>query len=218
MERALDKLSSIEMGRAERNQTIYKENEEYEVTETAEAVEIKENAKGPGFLGRLLGVIGNVLMVAVLVACLIIAIPKFAGYSAFVVVSGSMEPTIPVGSLVYSKGTDPKTLEPGDVVVFYSSDAGHGSESTGDIIPVTHRVVVNDTVSGELTTKGDANANDDISPVSYNNIVGKVAFHLPVIGYMAALLSSVTGKIAAILLILAGYLLTEAGRKIAKKS
>ena len=59
-------------------------------------------------IGRhVLGMIGNVLMVFVSAACLSIVIPKLLGYDAYVVVSGSMEPNIPIGSLVYSHEEDP---------------------------------------------------------------------------------------------------------------
>ena len=133
---------------------------------------------------------------------------------SYVVISGSMEPAIPVGSLVYSRETDPKTLVPGDVIVFYSSNAGGGN---GEIIPITHRVVENDTSAEEIITKGDANEQNDLSTVKYPNVEGKVILHIPKLGYPASLLSSTMGKVAALLTILGGYLLTEVGRLIRKR-
>ncbi len=164
-------------------------------------------------MGKLLSFIGSFIMWFVIIVSLVLMAPRLAGIKSYVVISGSMEPAIPIGSLVYSREVEPSTLEAGDIIVFYSSDAG----STGDIIPVTHRVVVNDTSAGEITTKGDANEQNDITKVTYYNVEGKAVFHIPKLGYLAAPLSSMTGKIAAALLILAGYLLTEAGAAINKK-
>ena len=170
----------------------------------------KKKKKGkPTPLGRFLNFI---------LLCLALAAPRLAGIKTFVVISGSMEPAIPVGSMVYSKEADPKTLETGDVIVFYSSNAPQGGTGAGEVIPVTHRVVLNDTIAGEITTKGDANEQNDISKVTYLNVEGKVIFHIPQLGYLAAPLSSMTGKIALALIILAGYILTEVGSSLRKRS
>ena len=178
----------------------------------------KKKKKGkPTPLGRFLNLLGSFIMLAVILLCLALAAPRLAGIKTFVVISGSMEPAIPVGSMVYSKAVDPKTLETGDVIVFYSSNAPQGG-GTGEVIPVTHRVVLNDTTNGEITTKGDANEKNDISKVAYLNVEGKVIFHIPQMGYLAAPLSSLKGKIALALIILAGYILTEVGSSLRKRS
>ena len=178
----------------------------------------KKKKKGkPTPLGRFLNLLGSFIMLAVILLCLALAAPRLAGIKTFVVISGSMEPAIPVGSMVYSKAVDPKTLETGDVIVFYSSNAPQGG-GTGEVIPVTHRVVLNDTTNGEITTKGDANEKNDISKVTYLNVEGKVIFHIPQLGYVAAPMSSLMGKIALALIILAGYILTEVGSSLRKRS
>ena len=169
-------------------------------------------------LGRFLNFLGSLILLAAILLCLVLAAPRLAGIRTYVVISGSMEPAIPTGSMVYSKEVDPKTLETGDVIVFYSSNAAPGGTDTKDIIPITHRVVSNDTAAGEITTKGDANEQNDISKVTYMNVEGKVIFHVPHLGYMAAPLSSTMGKIALALIILAGYLLAEAGSSMRKRS
>lgn len=167
-------------------------------------------------MSKVFNFIGSCIIWAAILLCLVLMVPKLAGIQNYVVISGSMEPAIPVGSLVYSKEADPKTLEPGDVIVFFTSNSGVGGGS--DVIPVTHRVVKNDVEAGEITTKGDANEQNDISSVSYYNVQGKVIFHIPGLGYPASLLASTTGKVAAVLVILGGYLLTEVGRLLRKKN
>ena len=168
-------------------------------------------------LGRVVSFIGSFIMWLVIIICLAMFIPRIAGIDSYVVISGSMEPAIPVGSLVYSKEVDPATLIPGEVIVFYSSSGTGGSSQTGNsrnTIPVTHRVIENRQQEGEIVTKGDANAHEDLFPVTYNNVLGRVVFHIRSLGYVASLLSGTAGKIGAILVIAAGYLLTEAANNM----
>ena len=154
---------------------------------------------------HILGMIGNVLMVFVFAACLSIVIPRLLGYDAYVVVSGSMEPNIPVGSLVYSHKEDPASLQTGDVIVFV--DPARGTT------PITHRVVSNDTAAGTIKTKGDANEGEDINPATYDNVLGKVAAHVPRAGFIAAMLTSKLGKVIIVLLLLEAWLLIEVSRR-----
>ncbi len=169
----------------------------------------KPEFHGGRAIGKLLSAIGTILLVLAIIACLGLSVPRFAGIDQYVVISGSMEPAIPVGSMVYSTQTDPSTLEAGDIIVFYSTEAG----ST----PVTHRVVENNVADGEIITKGDANAQNDMSPVIYSNVVGKLVLHVPMLGYIAAPLGTITGKIAMGCVILAAYLLTVVGSKLSGK-
>ena len=165
--------------------------------------------------GRFLDILGTLIMVVALLACLGLTVPKFFGIQSYVVVSGSMEPAIPVGSLAYAQPVEPKTLQTSDVIVFYSTNATSPDGTVPDgTSPITHRVVENHTEDGEVITKGDANNSSDIYPAAYRNIVGKVFAHVPKLGYLAAPLASVQGKIAMVLIILAGFLLTEAGNRI----
>lgn len=96
---------------------------------------------------------------------------SFFGFSFFRVVTGSMEPTIPVGALILTREVPIDTLEIGDVVSFASKDA----YMRGSII--THRVVEIETSSAGqvfLTTRGDANSVSDVYRVDGDNLVGKV--------------------------------------------
>ena len=158
--------------------------------------------------GKLLNIIGTLLMVIIIVICLSVTAPKLFGVSPYVVVSGSMTPAIPVNSLIYVKGCDPAQLDKGDIILFYDSKDG---------TPVTHRVVENDTGSKEIITKGDANNGIDLRPALYANVVGKVILHVPVIGAATGALSTLMGKIAAAMIILAGYLLTVIARRTGRR-
>lgn len=163
----------------------------------------KEKTISP--IGRILDIIGTLLIIAAIVLCLMLAVPRLLGIQSYTVLTGSMEPSIPVGSLIYAKYTEPQTLAEGDVIVFNDSNAS---------IPVTHRVVENDTQTGQIITKGDANAQEDFAPISYYDVLGKVLLHIPVLGRFLAPLGTLTGKIGMLAIIAAGLLLSALGRKI----
>ncbi len=163
----------------------------------------KEKTISP--IGRILDIIGTLLIIAAIVLCLMLAVPRLLGIQSYTVLTGSMEPSILVGSLIYAKYTEPQTLAEGDVIVFNDSNAS---------IPVTHRVVENDTQTGQIITKGDANAQEDFAPISYYDVLGKVLLHIPVLGRFLAPLGTLTGKIGMLAIIAAGLLLSALGRRI----
>jgi signal peptidase len=133
--------------------------------------------------------IGTILLVLIVLLCIPIAIPNYIGYQVYTVISGSMEPAIPVGSLVYVRQEEPETIVQGDVIAFYGAGADGGI--------TTHRVMENHLVEGEFVTKGDANDTNDINPIPYGNLIGKVIYSIPYLGTAAQLLVENTGKLIA---------------------
>ena len=133
--------------------------------------------------------LGTVLLVGLVLVCLPITATRLFGYDAYSVVSGSMEPAIPTGSLVYVQEAAPEDMKKDDVIAFY------GAKDSNAII--THRVVENKVVMGEFITKGDANRTEDMNPVPYSNFIGKVVYSIPVLGRIAEGLTSTVGKIIA---------------------
>ena len=147
--------------------------------------------KARRWLPALCRVAGIALLVTVIGMCLPITAPRIAGFEVYDVVSGSMEPEIPVGSVLYIKPCDLATVNDGDVIAYADADG-----------VVAHRVVTNRPSLGEFVTKGDANNVEDREPVQYDRVVGKVELHLPVFGMAIALYASPVGK---------AYLLMTAG-------
>ena len=137
----------------------------------------------------LCSTLGTVILVGLVVLCLPLTVPRVLGFEIYTVVSGSMEPAIPTGSLAYVQGAQPEEIEEGDVIAFYG-----GRESTAII---THRVAENNTLEGEFTTKGDANEKEDVSPVPYRELIGEVAYTIPALGWAAQTLTSTWGKASA---------------------
>ena len=155
-------------------------------------------------LGKALDWIGTIIIVLAILVCLSLAVPKLFGVSGYAVITGSMEPTIPVGSMIYAKYEDPHALNVGDVIVFYD---GYSE------VPVTHRVVENNPTDGILVTQGDANPEPDMAPILYPNVIGKVVCHVPILGRLLAPLGSFGGKLSLICIIMGALLLSMAGKR-----
>jgi len=119
-------------------------------------------------------------------------IPRMFGIVPYVVLSGSMEPTIKTGAVAYvNTKKDVKEVVEGDIIAF-------NIESK----QVTHRVVkINSDKS--FTTKGDANNTVDLAKVKYTNYIGITIFSIPYIGYILGYLHSSIGySIISIIVIL----------------
>lgn len=145
--------------------------------------------KGSAVPAAVAGGAGTLLLLVLVGMCLPLTVPRIFGYQIYSVVSGSMEPAIPVGSLLYIEPAEPEEVAEGDVIAFF------GARDSASII--THRVVENRVVMGEFITKGDANQTEDMNPVPYENLVGRVRYTLPRAGRLAELLVSRRGKILA---------------------
>ena len=151
----------------------------------------------------LCSALGTVLLILLVALCLPLTLPRVMGYNIYTVVSGSMEPSIPTGSLVYIEGAQPEDIEAGDVIAFY------GARDSAAVI--THRVVENNTLMGQFVTKGDANEKADVNPVSYEEFIGKLALSIPYLGRLAQFFTSTSGKIGAGIVILAALFLHGIG-------
>ncbi len=117
-------------------------------------------------------------------------------YSAYVIISGSMEPIIKVKDAVIVRRCEEKDIQVGDVVTYRSLDeAFYG-------ILITHRVVNIEEENGEkiYITKGDNNETIDRSPIKFNQIQGKVAMRIPKIGYLKYFLTYNYGWIIAVVI------------------
>ncbi|MDO8616075.1 MAG: signal peptidase I [Dehalococcoidia bacterium] len=105
--------------------------------------------------------------------------PRLVGWQSAVVLSGSMEPALNVGDIAFVELTsNPGAVRPGDIITFRSPD-DHSRR-------VSHRVVevVNDGNGLSFRTKGDSNELPDQQLIPAENLVGKVRFHLPYLGYV----------------------------------
>lgn len=132
----------------------------------------------------LCNILGILILVAVIGSSLLLTVPKVFGYEIYNVVSGSMEPEIPVGSLIFVAPVQPESVIEGEIIAFESGDS-----------VVTHRVVENKKLEGELITKGDANEGEDINPVPYAGVIGRVERHVPYMGEYMVIYTTNVGKV-----------------------
>lgn len=124
-----------------------------------------------------------------------IVVLQCLGYGIYVVESGSMEPTIPVGGIVIADRNYPYgNIKVNDVIVYRKGD-----------IMVTHRVVRK--VSEGLETKGDANRAADGLSVTSENFEGKIVESIPKIGYLYRWACGRWGKAAIVIWIAAANIL-----------
>lgn len=133
------------------------------------------------------------------VMILLLLFPQFLHIKGYIVLSGSMEPYISVGSLVYVM-TDKKAedVKVNDVIAFILSN--------GSI--VTHRVIHIDSENQEFTTKGDTNQNQDFTPVRFNQFQGIVKGSIPNLGYWIQWFQTTTGKVLLVFIILLQFCLS----------
>lgn len=145
-------------------------------------------------LKRICNVLSKGILVILALIAAVLLVPHIFGYQTLAVLSGSMEPKISVGSIVIVKETEPAELEAGDVITYRLS---------GNTL-VTHRIVEQDDKQKQFITKGDANEAADASPVSYESVVGKVALHLPLLGYLSIYMKTPIGiaGICAVLMVM----------------
>lgn len=111
------------------------------------------------------------IITAFVILYLLAFIPIFFNNKPLVVVSGSMEPTLKVGSLVYYENEKIENFKLNDIVVF----------KQGKHI-VSHRIVKIE--EDGFTTKGDANNSNDFRKVTHDKILGKAGeWCIPYYGY-----------------------------------
>ncbi len=166
----------------------------------------RQKDKSGKFLPALCKAAGTMIISAAILLMLPLAIPKMLGYEVFSVISPSMEPAIPAGSIIYVEAADGKDLKPGDIIAF---------KKDGDT--VTHRVVENRISDGEFITKGDANVSDDIFPVRYKDLIGRVKRHIPYLGALMMSILSTKGKIRALAFVCSGALFSLLGTVLERK-
>ena len=132
------------------------------------------------------------VVLAVALALLLVGV-RIAGFEVFSVLSGSMEPAYPVGSLIYVKKTDPAQLQVGDAITFMANET----------TVVTHRIagIVPDDADPDtlwFRTKGDANDSEDVALVHYRNVIGRAVFSIPNLGYLSHYIQNPPGLYVAL--------------------
>ena len=144
---------------------------------------------------KLWNSITTIAVIAMILLAVLLVGVRLVGLTPYTVLSGSMEPTYHVGSLIYVKQIDPQDITVGMPVTFIVNE---------DLVVATHRVVDRREITDEegttyyFQTKGDANDTVDSSPVHYKNVIGTPVFSIPMLGFLSSWLQTRQGMIMGI--------------------
>ena len=110
----------------------------------------------------------------------------FLGVRPVIVSSGSMRPAMDVGDVAIVSSVSINKIEKGDIIQFRKGN-----------YTVMHRVIeVKEEGSERLfITKGDANKDPDVDPVHPNQVIGKVVFVIPKIGWISIFIKEIIRSI-----------------------
>jgi len=155
---------------------------------------------------KILNKIINVTTTLIIVIGLIFLVLCAVGITPYVVLSGSMEPKVPTGSLCFiNEHVKYESIKTGDVIAFKMSD--------GTL--VTHRAV--DKTEEGIITKGDANDANDLVVTTASNYVGKNIGSIPFAGYVVKTIQTTKGKIIlgtfVVVLFVLGFLMGDSKQK-----
>lgn len=127
-----------------------------------------------------------ILLIIAIVGAIGMILPRVFHIVPYIVLSGSMEPEIQAGSIVYiDRNIETEEIKEKDIVGYCMSDG----------MKVVHRITQLDKENRMAVTKGDANQVEDIAPVSFEQIEGKAITSIPYIGYGVAWIRSAMGII-----------------------
>ncbi|GAA4099459.1 signal peptidase I [Nocardioides kongjuensis] len=134
-----------------------------------------------------------VIIGVVVVLAAAVVVPRLAGATPYTVLTGSMRPDRPPGTLVVVRPVDPDDLAVGDVVTYQLE--------SGEATVVTHRIVaIGNQLDGDLvlTTQGDANDVPDREPVKPVQVRGRLWYSIPYLGYVNNALSGKQRQVAVL--------------------
>lgn len=175
--------------------------------------------RGVSALVTILLILAVMLCIYVVFQLLSDGYASIGGFMMFRVVTGSMEPTISIGTLLVTQEVDITSVQLDDIVCFRTYD----SRIYGSV--VTHRVVdiLQDAGGILLETKGDANVVADGYYVSEENFIGKVIWYTGDGRVLASVFSFFTNKVGFLgcivfpCLLLAGVVLQNSVNNIRKE-
>jgi signal peptidase len=154
-----------------------------------------------------LGASGALLVAVIALALILIVIPKVAGATPLTVLTASMEPLYPPGTLIYVLPVKPADIRLGDVIT-YQIDSGKPAV-------ISHRVIaINSPPDGKRTfiLKGDNNSQADPTAVLPVQIRGRLWYSVPLFGWVNSALNGtkrswIVDALAAALFAYAGYMI-----------
>lgn len=133
----------------------------------------------------------SLVLFLILLSGVVLYMAPHSGWHIDGVRSGSMAPAIERGTLVVGKSVKPGAIAVNDIIIFRPVGVGENL--------LVHRVISIEMKSPRLfQTKGDAETKPDPYPVPAQNVIAKVLFSLPLLGYLAMFLKTPYGFVMSV--------------------
>lgn len=149
------------------------------------------------YMSKTIKKIWNALTTILVALAVLLAVAlagvRLVGLQPYTVLSGSMEPTYHVGSLIYVKSVDYTKLEAGAPITFMLDESTVATHRIIEVVPDEE-----DPTVLRYRTQGDANESPDGSLVHYKNVIGSPVFTIPYLGYVANYIQNPPGTYIAI--------------------
>jgi signal peptidase len=155
-------------------------------------------------IGASAGLLGLVL----LLAAVAVVVPRVAGAVPVTILTSSMEPSLPPGTLIVVKPVAAADIHVGDVIT-YQVRSGEPEVISHRVVAITHSTIRGLT----FTTKGDNNASAD-PPVVADQVRGRVWYSIPLLGYVNSALDQ--GQRSWILPVIGIALIAYAGSLVVR--
>lgn len=139
---------------------------------------------------RIWNIFTTVFVVLIVTLAVLLAGVRAAGLTPYKVLSGSMVPKYPVGSLIYVKKVNASEVRVGDAITFVLNK---------NLVVATHEVYKIDKENQCFYTEGIANKDEngniqkDANPVLFHNLIGKPVFCVPFLGYASQFFATSPG-------------------------
>ncbi|GAA3598344.1 hypothetical protein GCM10022198_23260 [Klugiella xanthotipulae] len=128
----------------------------------------------------------TVVSALIVLVTAIILVPRITGSTTYTILTNSMAPTLPPGTIIVTQPRDVASIRVGDVVT-YQIESGQPEV-------ITHRVVgISKDTRGEVSfiMRGDNNSVNDPKPVIREQVMGVVLYSVPFVGLA---INTVTGN------------------------
>jgi len=145
-------------------------------------------------IGKIFKYIINICLFGLIAIGILVVfsfVPFPGNYKIFTVQSGSMEPAIHTGSLIFSKPMADYAV--GDIVT---------KKTTDPKITITHRIISKGEIDGKIAfeSQGDANKAPDGEKFAKEGIIGKEIINIPYIGFPVGYAKTTPGLILLIII------------------
>jgi signal peptidase I len=143
-----------------------------------------------------------VLVAAAAVLAVAVLVPRLAGATPYTVLTGSMQPAYPPGTMVVVRPVAADDIGVGTVITFQLA-SGQPAVATHRVLTIARRP------DGEVRfqTKGDANDAPDAQWVRPEQVRGALWYAVPRLGYLSELLTGEQRQrgVVAVAVVLLGY-------------